>query len=86
MVWVFPSRYLVGRATYGTGRHPPWSYTTIVGWAGMRGVVTLAAAFVIPVDAAHREILLLIAFTTVAGTLFIQEVAPRLRAVAKSER
>ena len=35
----------------------------------MRGVVTLAAAFVIPEGTEHREILLLIAFTVVAGTL-----------------
>ena len=38
----------------------------------MRGVVTLAAAFVIPEDAPHREVLLLVAFTVVAGTLFLQ--------------
>ena len=38
----------------------------------MRGVVTLAAAFVIPPDTAYREVLLLIAFTVVAGTLFLQ--------------
>jgi CPA1 family monovalent cation:H+ antiporter len=38
----------------------------------MRGVVTLAAAFVIPADAPYREVLLLVAFTVVAGTLFIQ--------------
>ena len=38
----------------------------------MRGVVTLAAAFVIPEDTEYREVLLLIAFTVVAGTLFIQ--------------
>ena len=47
-------------------------YTFILGWAGMRGVVTLAAAFVIPESTEHREILLLIAFTVVAGTLFLQ--------------
>ena len=35
-------------------------------------VVTLAAAFVIPPETPHREILLLIAFAVVAGTLFIQ--------------
>ena len=51
---------------------PPWTYTFILGWAGMRGVVTLAAAFLIPEDTPHREVLLLIAFTVVAGTLFIQ--------------
>ena len=44
----------------------------MLGWAGMRGVVTLAAAFVIPEDTPHREVLLLMAFTVVAGTLFIQ--------------
>ena len=44
----------------------------MLGWAGMRGVVTLAAAFIIPVDTQYREVLLLIAFTVVAGTLFIQ--------------
>jgi CPA1 family monovalent cation:H+ antiporter len=38
----------------------------------MRGVVTLAAAFLIPADTPDREVLLLIAFTVVAGTLFIQ--------------
>ena len=53
----------------------------------MRGVVTLAAAFVIPEDTPHREILLLIAFTVVAGTLFLQGltlpwVARRLRVPA----
>ena len=50
----------------------PYTYTFIVGWAGMRGVVTLAAAFVIPVDTPHRDVLLLIAFTVTAGTLFLQ--------------
>jgi CPA1 family monovalent cation:H+ antiporter len=35
-------------------------------------VVTLAAAFVIPVDTPHRDVLLLIAFTVTAGTLFLQ--------------
>ena len=44
----------------------------ILGWAGMRGVVTLAAAFVIPPATPHRAVLLLIAFTVTAGTLFLQ--------------
>ena len=38
----------------------------------MRGVVTLAAAFVIPEGTDNREILLLVAFTVVAGTLLLQ--------------
>ncbi len=50
----------------------PASWTFLIGWAGMRGVVTLAAAFVIPEDAPHREVMLLMAFTVVAGTLLLQ--------------
>ncbi len=73
LAWVFPARYLLVRPGARTGGHgPPWTYTFILGWAGMRGVVTLAAAFVIPERTPNREILLLIAFTVVAGTLFIQ--------------
>ena len=74
LAWVFPARYLLVRPGPDplTGKSPPWTYTFLLGWAGMRGVVTLAAAFVIPEDTEHREVLLLIAFTVVAGTLLIQ--------------
>ncbi len=74
MVWVFPARFLLVRPgpDAATRVRPPWSYTAVLGWAGMRGVVTLAAAFVIPYDVPQREILLLIAFTVTAGTLLIQ--------------
>jgi Na+/H+ antiporter len=74
IVWVFLARYLLIRPGPDptTGHIPPASFTFLLGWAGMRGVVTLAAAFVIPADAPYREVLLLIAFTVVAGTLFIQ--------------
>ena len=74
LAWVFPARYLLVRpgTDPSTGRPPPVAFTFLLGWAGMRGVVTLAAAFVIPVDAPYRDVLLLVAFTVVAGTLFIQ--------------
>ena len=74
MVWVFLARYLLIRPgpEGGTGRPPPWTYTFLIGWAGMRGVVTLAAAFVIPPSTPHRDVLLLVAFTVTAGTLFLQ--------------
>jgi monovalent cation/hydrogen antiporter len=74
IVWVFFARYLLVRPGPDptTGQIPPASFTFLLGWAGMRGVVTLAAAFVIPEDAPYREVLLLIAFTVVAGTLFLQ--------------
>ncbi|MEO5665901.1 MAG: Na+/H+ antiporter [Nocardioides sp.] len=74
LAWVFVARYALVRPgpDPSTGQVPPWPYTFILGWAGMRGVVTLAAAFIIPSTAEHHEVLLLIAFTVVAGTLFIQ--------------
>ncbi|MCY7396974.1 MAG: cation:proton antiporter [Nocardioides sp.] len=86
LLWVFPARYAIVRpgADPDAGGVPPWTYTFLLGWAGMRGVVTLAAAFVIPEGTQYREVLLLMAFTVVAGTLLIQGmslpwIARRLR-------
>ena len=77
LVWVVAARSLLVRPGTDptTSGVAPWRDTFIIGWAGMRGVVTLAAAFVIPEDTEHREVLLLIAFTVVAGTLFIQALS-----------
>jgi CPA1 family monovalent cation:H+ antiporter len=74
LVWVFITRYLLVRPgpDHQTGKPPPWTYTFLLGWAGMRGVVTLAAAFVIPEGTPYRDVLLLIAFSVTAGTLFLQ--------------
>ena len=71
---MFPARYLLVRPgpDAHTGEHPSWRYTAVLGWAGMRGVVTLAAAFVIPLDVPEREVLVLIALSVTAGTLFLQ--------------
>ena len=50
----------------------------IVGWAGMRGVVSLAIAFSIPLTTADdepfpaRNLVLFLTFTTVIGTLVVQ--------------
>ncbi|MBZ5740425.1 Na+/H+ antiporter [Nocardioides mangrovi] len=74
IIWVFISRWMLVRPgpDPSTGRRPPAAQTFLIGWAGMRGVVTLAAAFLIPEDTPHREVLLMAAFTVVAGTLLIQ--------------
>ncbi|MGW3961659.1 Na+/H+ antiporter [Amycolatopsis sp. NPDC005003] len=50
----------------------PWRYSAVIAWAGMRGVVTLAAAFVLPADTPQRAVLVLAAFVVVAGTLAVQ--------------
>ncbi len=49
-----------------------WPSAAVVSWAGMRGVVTLAAAFVLPSGTPQRALLVLAAFVVVAGTLLLQ--------------
>jgi Na+/H+ antiporter len=67
---------LAGILAVGTPwmRREAWSPAVagLVSWAGMRGVVTLAAAQVLPEDVPNREVLLLAAFTVVVGSLLIQ--------------
>jgi Na+/H+ antiporter len=67
---------LAGVLSVGTPwmRRQAWSPAVagLVSWAGMRGVVTLAAAQVLPEDLANREVLLLAAFTVVVGSLLVQ--------------
>jgi monovalent cation/hydrogen antiporter len=55
-------------------RRQAWSPAVagLVSWAGMRGVVTLAAAQLLPEDLPDREVLQLAAFAVVVGTLLIQ--------------
>ena len=45
---------------------------TVIGWAGMRGAVSLAAALALPVDFPDRDPILLITFTVILVTLLIQ--------------
>jgi Na+/H+ antiporter len=49
----------------------------VVSWCGMRGIVTLAAAFALPENFPSRDIILLTAFTVVLGTLVIQGLTLR---------
>jgi len=59
----------------------------VVAWSGMRGIVTLAAAYALPVGFPYRDMILLCAFTVVVGTLLIQglTLAPLLRLLAISD-
>ncbi|HEU5156832.1 MAG TPA: Na+/H+ antiporter [Streptosporangiaceae bacterium] len=61
-----------------TAASTPWRQRVILSWAGMRGVVSLAAAFAIPFTVSdgrpfpERDLLLFLTFTTVLGTLLLQ--------------
>ncbi|MFI7614741.1 Na+/H+ antiporter [Nonomuraea terrae] len=72
-VWVFTVTSLVRLLSRAESRPPP-GQRVVLSWAGMRGVVSLAAAFAIPPDvpARDRALLLFLTFTTVIGTLLIQ--------------
>jgi Na+/H+ antiporter len=52
------------RPTVGSG--------LIISWAGMRGIVSLAAAMALPQAFPYRELIVLTAFSVVLGTLVIQ--------------
>ncbi|WP_426997073.1 Na+/H+ antiporter [Pseudarthrobacter sp. N5] len=73
-VWVFPATYLprLIPAIRRADPSPPWTYPAIISWAGMRGVVTLAAVLVLPADMEHRSVLILAAMVVVGGTLALQ--------------
>lgn len=72
-VWVFTFNVLLFSSSRQEGRTAKsWKTATLISWAGMRGVVTLAAAFAIPGSFPHREVLILVAFTVAAATLLGQ--------------
>jgi len=49
----------------------------VVSWCGMRGIVTLAAAFALPENFPYRDLMLLTAFAVVLGSLVIQGLTLR---------
>ena len=74
IVWVYPATYLPRLIPSIRARdpNPSWRYPTVLGWAGMRGVVSLAAAFALPQDFPGRDLILFLTFVVVIGTLLIQ--------------
>jgi monovalent cation/hydrogen antiporter len=74
--WVFPGTYLVWklfrRVRESAPAPPPWTYPFVVSWAGMRGVVSLAAAFALATDFPRRDLILFVTFVVVFGTLVLQ--------------
>jgi Na+/H+ antiporter len=49
----------------------------VISWCGMRGIVTLAAAYALPEGFPYRDLILLTAFAVVLGTLVIQGLTLR---------
>ena len=63
------------RPTVGSG--------LVISWAGMRGIVSLAAALALPTAFPYRDLIVLTAFSVVLGTLTIQGLTlkPLLRSL-----
>ena len=73
LLWVLGTRAFLFRRDKDTGSAAaPWSHALVIGWAGLRGVVTLATAFLIPEDVPFRETLIFAAMVVTAGTLLLQ--------------
>ncbi|MFK8911073.1 cation:proton antiporter, partial [Streptomyces sp. YS-3] len=91
-VWVFPATFLPRVLSERIRTREPdtdWTAPVIVGWAGMRGVVSLAIAFSIPLTTHDdrpfpaRNLVLFLTFTTVIATLVVQGLTlpPLIRAL-----
>jgi Na+/H+ antiporter len=79
-VWVYPATYLARLVPRVRDRDPNPSprIPAVIGWAGMRGVVTLAAAFSLPLQVPGggpfpgRDLMLWLAFAVIIVTLLLQ--------------
>jgi Na+/H+ antiporter len=72
LVWVFLSSLLPGSARRVVARRNPelaTRLTYVVGWAGLRGAVSLAAALALPSTFPERDLILLLTFAVILATL-----------------
>ena len=88
--WHMPFNAVVRWRDRRRGFHPPRPMLRpsvgsglVISWAGMRGIVTLAAAMALPPEFPYRDLILLTAFAVVVGTLTIQGLTlkPLMRAL-----
>jgi CPA1 family monovalent cation:H+ antiporter len=78
-IWVYPATYLARLVPKVRRRdpNPPPAVPTVVAWAGMRGVVTLAAALALPLtladgEAYPRALFVWVALAVIIVTLLLQ--------------
>ncbi len=74
-LWVWPTTYaprLLSARLRARDPGPPWRLPAALSWAGMRGVVSLAAAFALPLEVPQRDLLLFLVFVVILATLLLQ--------------
>jgi len=83
IVWVYPSAVLPRALSARLRKRDPlpaWRHIFIVSWTGMRGSISLAAAFGIPAVTAagipfpDRHLIIFITFCVILGTLVLQGI------------
>ncbi len=91
--WLFPgarvSYFIRHRILHQTDARPTPRELLVIGWSGMRGVVTLAAAMSLPTFLSNganfpqRDLIVFLAFSVVVSTLVFQglTLAPLIRAL-----
>lgn len=80
LVWIFPGTYLPRLVSAIRRRDPlpPWQEPATIGWAGLRGAVSLAAALALPLstDAGDpfpaRDLIVFLTFCVILVTLVFQ--------------
>ena len=75
LAWIYPATYLPRWLIPSVARRdpaPPARVPLILGWGGMRGAVSLAAALALPLEFAGRGLVIFLAFTVILVTLIGQ--------------
>jgi CPA1 family monovalent cation:H+ antiporter len=67
--WIFLLAYGARVAPWRSGANPSMGQLAVVSWAGMRGVVSLAAALSLPLTLGRRDLLLFLTVVIIVGTL-----------------
>ncbi len=81
LLWVFPAAYiprLISRQLRDRDPYPDWRLLLLIGWTGMRGIVSLAAALALPLTTnngapfPHRDSIVFLTFGAILVTLVLQ--------------
>ena len=82
LVWIYPGHVHAAlrcpKRIRERDPYPPWQHPTLIGWAGLRGAVSLAAALALPltIDTGEpfpqRSFIIYIAFCVIMATLVLQ--------------
>jgi CPA1 family monovalent cation:H+ antiporter len=81
LIWIYPATYIprfLSKRIRARDPYPPWQYPTLIGWAGLRGAVSLAAALALPltIDSGEsfpqRSYVIYLTFCVILATLVFQ--------------